>query len=900
MGNDREANVIADERLISGEIMSRMKDRPLPPPPRPKRENKRFSKKSNFDDDELKFDKDDDAEKIQHELDFEQQQTQEDADDEKIINETENIENVIESSVAPLRIETSFDDVEHEMVGSFEDDQIRDAKTRHDDFLSRQESDDFSESEPRVIEVEVSTQTDPVPYEELIDEDEEDLEAFLSADGKIKTLEDILKEEQEAEMERARWSRQLKEAQNLSRGIERFRESNQRSFSEKSKTSGARSRSTSRPITPSAVVVEHRKSSPIIADNVQQTLTEAGLFVHPITYDDFGIKLDDEEEIRPVEEVEQPIELVEESRGNDITDVNNNNFEEERVDRQIESLDEVDNIIELDKISIDNLDREIEETFERISSEAFGKQEVTDEREQQFEHVEGAAEVDEEFDAEMQRKIEEMIESVMNSAREEVDWIREREKNDELQKEAEKLKSCQVEETTSDETEMKIELQPDTVENLEEKNEIAKEILPQPVSEEEAVVETEIAELLNEEKSVLIEKEPIKAFEEFQPLEEFKPISPPTLSTAESHDDIEVEEFVVQIPTVSNVMVEQDKCIHQLAEVKPDSPPPPQAPPRKKSTVTASVEDFINKMETCESQELPKVDECQHDEEPELRNITRIEITNTDQPRIPSRLHIDTLEIDNLSVTSIQAGRISASEIDTHSITASEFESKSANLPISIPAPIVQIPQQPPPTFTFPSSLIEEIVERVVRNTSQVRLEQQQQLQQQQGVNQQVQTETQTEPSERPTLPQEYTTIPQSFYQLQDPSDSEIVQKSPQQRRRRHQRSISTSEEEYQREQRHKSRGKDSSSSVPSSSQQPSIASLGGQFLSACGSALRDQGSQLMEILRASSKDENKRDLHVAILILVIIVAGLFLMGFDDKSVHHHWNFINPPDHEPR
>lgn len=66
----------------------------------------------------------------------------------------------------------------------------------------------------------------------------------MGSDGKIKTLEDILKEEQEAELERAR---QLQEAENLSKGIQRFRESNQRSLSEKS----GRSKSLSRPITPS-------------------------------------------------------------------------------------------------------------------------------------------------------------------------------------------------------------------------------------------------------------------------------------------------------------------------------------------------------------------------------------------------------------------------------------------------------------------------------------------------------------------------------------------------------------------------------------------------------------------------------------------------------------------------
>lgn len=192
-----------NERLKSGDVVKKMKDRPLPPPPRPKRENK----KSKKDDDDNKLDKDDDVEKIPE----------------------------------SLRIET---EIINRVVGT----QMSSIELPSNSFLPRQDS-DFSEPE-KIIEVEVSTQTDPVPDEDFAcDEDEDaDIEEFLSSDGKMKTLEDILKEEQEAEMERAR---QLAEAENLSRGIQRFRDSSQRSMSEKSKTSDNRSRSLSRPITPS-------------------------------------------------------------------------------------------------------------------------------------------------------------------------------------------------------------------------------------------------------------------------------------------------------------------------------------------------------------------------------------------------------------------------------------------------------------------------------------------------------------------------------------------------------------------------------------------------------------------------------------------------------------------------
>lgn len=190
---------------------------PLPPPPRPKRENKRPRRET--------------------------------ADDEKFDNDEGGAERITEPLTVNVGIEEKS--IEREPALLIETAQAEAVKdyamdNRADDkYLPRQES-DFSEPE-RPIEVEVSTQTDPLPYDEFAMDDEEedvDIEEFMGPDDKIKTLEDILKEEQEAEIERAR---QLAEAENLSKGIQRFRETSQRSLSEHTRTS----RSLSRPITPS-------------------------------------------------------------------------------------------------------------------------------------------------------------------------------------------------------------------------------------------------------------------------------------------------------------------------------------------------------------------------------------------------------------------------------------------------------------------------------------------------------------------------------------------------------------------------------------------------------------------------------------------------------------------------
>ncbi|XP_055537829.1 trichohyalin isoform X2 [Wyeomyia smithii] len=137
----------------------------------------------------------------------------------------------------------------------------------------------------------------------------------------------------------------------------------------------------------------------------------------------------------------------------------------------------------------------------------------------------------------------------------------------------------------------------------------------------------------------------------------------------------------------------------------------------------------------------------------------------------------------------------------------------------------------------------------------------------------------------------QYPLPPQAFYPGRNYSDDEgAVPQAPQRRRRHHRsRRESTSEEELQREQRkhrHETR-----------SPEPSIPALSSQLLRACGSSIRQTGDDLMNILRASSKDEHKRDLHIALIILIVIVAGLMALGMSaEKAVHHHhWDYFNPP-----
>lgn len=326
---------------------------------------------------------------------------------------------------------------------------------------------------------------------------------------------------------------------------------------------------------------------------------------------------------------------------------------------------------------------------------------------------------------------------------------------------------------------------------------------------------------------------------------------------------------------------------------QPDEAPLP--PPRRKSAVDdpAKVQSKAENLPAIQESEPKSQEEVEAQEivqEPEVVQDTVLS-SNEIFSQLPNRLHLSNLEIDNLSVCSLQAGRIVASEIDSNTIVTNELECKTShNLSDT-------------KSLEFPPGFIEEIVERV---RSAERAENQSAVQnesapKESSESQQPKAGDTDEPPARPPLPvrfsyPEFTSaVPPSFYQLRDLSGEEAVHPQTPHRRRRHQnkRKDSTSEEDYQRDHRSKSRG--------GASGDQSIISLGGQFARACGNALRDSGGQLMEILRASSKDENKRDLHIAIIILIVIVAGLVLMGMGEKPVHHHhWDFFNPPDNHGR
>uniref|UniRef100_A0A1I8NV46 Uncharacterized protein n=1 Tax=Stomoxys calcitrans TaxID=35570 RepID=A0A1I8NV46_STOCA len=142
-------------------------------------------------------------------------------------------------------------------------------------------------------EVEAATQTDPLP-DDFVCEEFEITDDMKVIEPRIipKTIEDMLQEELEKELQSI--NHQVIDSEQLAKGLQRFRDANQRSLSERSRASSQadRSKSQSRPPTPSAIMVERQSSTPILKDNAEPML-EASLIVRPM--DDLELE---EEELR--------------------------------------------------------------------------------------------------------------------------------------------------------------------------------------------------------------------------------------------------------------------------------------------------------------------------------------------------------------------------------------------------------------------------------------------------------------------------------------------------------------------------------------------------------------------------------------------------------------------------
>ncbi|CAH0578302.1 unnamed protein product [Chrysodeixis includens] len=89
---------------------------------------------------------------------------------------------------------------------------------------------------------------------------------------------------------------------------------------------------------------------------------------------------------------------------------------------------------------------------------------------------------------------------------------------------------------------------------------------------------------------------------------------------------------------------------------------------------------------------------------------------------------------------------------------------------------------------------------------------------------------------------------------------------------------------------------------APVRTHEPTITEAGAQFLRVCHSSItRTIRSMFNTFMSYISGTEDKKDVQMAMVIFLVLIAGLIMFGLSDSKTvhHHHWEFFNPPDGKP-
>ncbi|KAM3969031.1 LOW QUALITY PROTEIN: uncharacterized protein ACR2FA_003351 [Aphomia sociella] len=85
----------------------------------------------------------------------------------------------------------------------------------------------------------------------------------------------------------------------------------------------------------------------------------------------------------------------------------------------------------------------------------------------------------------------------------------------------------------------------------------------------------------------------------------------------------------------------------------------------------------------------------------------------------------------------------------------------------------------------------------------------------------------------------------------------------------------------------------------PVRTHEPTITEAGVQFIRVCHNSIsRTIRSIFNTFMAYINGAEDKRDVQMALVIFLVLVAGLIMFGLSDSRAihHHHWEFFNPPD----
>lgn len=89
---------------------------------------------------------------------------------------------------------------------------------------------------------------------------------------------------------------------------------------------------------------------------------------------------------------------------------------------------------------------------------------------------------------------------------------------------------------------------------------------------------------------------------------------------------------------------------------------------------------------------------------------------------------------------------------------------------------------------------------------------------------------------------------------------------------------------------------------APVRAHEPSITEAGAQFLRVCHTSIsRTIRNMFNSFMSYISGTEDKKDVQMALVIFLVLIAGLIMFGLSDSRTihHHHWEFFNPPDGKP-
>ncbi|XP_070141313.1 microtubule-associated protein futsch isoform X6 [Drosophila kikkawai] len=807
--------------LQSGEIINKMKFRPLPPPPRPPREKR--------------------------------------------------------SARGGSQTLDSYDESEH--------------------VASSSQADSYDQGE---FEVEVSTQTDPLPddfvCEEFeITEDMKIIEPRRSNGSGNKTLEDLLRSVEAAqEPDEVDGARVLTEDEQLAKGLQRFRDANQRSMSERSRASSQadRSKSLSRPQTPSsAVVIERRVPTPSLSAGEDDAAVQASLIVRPISAADL-----EDDELRREEE-----ELRREGLLSDSSVQSKSDVEEEDHGGEVVLSDYAASSADLDAAVEQLQQAQLESDYEsRLEDDEVERtlrdNEYEDEKYSEQEEEEEIAKLEKEL---TEQELEEALEKELQEAMEkELSDYRQKEKEQELE-----LAFSEEEPAASE------------IDYQQSEEEKATSELDYRQSEDEHPLSAEEHTLSEEERTLLSDTEQHLSEPEIPAVEE-------TIqkSTASEPTEAEVElKFVATLPT-------EPAYGHEEEDEEQEPGVVPLPPPRRRSTTALEPTTAVS------------LTIAEHSS----RELTPIQsVQSPPEPQLPSRLA--DLEVERLRVHALQAGQIQVSQLHGAQIKADDLQCKSGQL-------VVQ-------NIELPPGFIDDIVERVQREQRTSLLTSETQTSRQPSsepatsekeqpikpprhsklteqappiANLDEQTQTETGLLPLPPPPTAYPTVeylqslaPLAFYNLQRSAEAEQAEassaadrKAPHKCRRRHvaQEHLeeeSGSELEEQLVERPRSRSRRSrtrSATQPpedeyDEDQPKTVVQAGRQFISACSLELVNIINQLTHYVRGEAVEPQQapRNVSALMVLFILITFGVLIFLLTGRQVHtHHWDYFNPPGNEGR